>query len=118
MRIKKAVSDSSKGIERRVDKRLEIALPIKLLNHEVKSKNISPGGVYFEETADNIEEYSLGETTMIKIVTSVSNPGLPSKTVELTGIGMVMRIDKIDSHHKDKKFGVALKFSERPKIDF
>ncbi len=117
-RIKKAVSDSSKGIERRVDKRLEIALPIMLLNHEVKSKNISPGGVYFEESADNIEDYSIGETTVIKIVTSVSNPGLPSKTVELTGIGMIIRIDKIDGHQKGKKYGVALRFSEGPKINF
>jgi hypothetical protein len=116
LRIKKAVSDSSRGIERRVDKRLEISLPIMLLNHKVKSKNISPGGVYFEETADNIEEYSLGETTLIRIVTSVSTPGLPSKTVELTGIGMIMRIDKIDARHKGKRFGVALKFSEKPEI--
>ncbi len=109
---------SSKGIERRVDKRFELSLPITLFDREVKSKNISPGGDYFEETVDNIKEYSLGETTMIKIVTSISKPGLPSKTVELTGIGMIVRIDKIDARHKGKKFGVALKFSERPKINF
>ena len=48
-----------------VDKRFELSLPIMLFGHEVKSKNISPGGVYFEETADNIEEYSLGETTRV-----------------------------------------------------
>ncbi len=108
---------SSKGIERRVDKRLELSLPITLLNQEVKSKNISPGGVYFEVTADNIEEYSLGKTTMIRIVTSVSTPGLPSKIVELTGIGTIIRIDKIDARYKGKKFGVALKFSEKPKLN-
>jgi len=106
------VTVSSRGIERRVDKRLELSLPITLLNQEVKSKNISPGGVYFEVTADNIEEYSLGKTTMIRIVTSVSTPGLPSKIVELTGIGMIIRIDKIDARYKGKRFGVALKFSE------
>ncbi len=108
---------STKGIERRVDKRLELSLPIKLLNQEVKSKNISPGGVYFEVTADNIEEYFLGKTTMIRIVTNVSTHGLPSKIVELTGIGMIIRIDKIDARNKGKKFGVALKFSERPEIN-
>ncbi len=109
--------DSSKGIERRVDKRLGLSLPISILNHKVKSKNISSGGVYFEETADNIEEYSLGKTTTIKIVTSVSTPGLPGKTVRLTGVGMIMRIVKIDANHNGKKFGVALKFSEKPEIN-
>ena len=106
----------SKGIERRVDKRLEIALPITLFDYKVKSKNISPGGVYFEVTADNIEECSPGKTTTIKIVTSVSTPELPSRTVELTGIGTITRIDKIDDH-KGKKFGVALKFSEKLNVD-
>ncbi len=111
------MTNFSKGIERRVDKRLELSLPITLLNQEVKSKNISSGGVYFEVTADNIEEYYLGKTTLIRIVTSVSTPGLPSKIVELTGIGMIIRIDEIDGRYKDKKFGVSLKFSERPEIN-
>ena len=47
---------------------------------------------------------------------SVSTPELPSRTVELTGIGTITRIDKIDDH-KGKKFGVALKFSEKLKVD-
>ncbi len=54
---------------------------------------------------------------MIRIVTSVSTHGLPSKIVELTGIGMIIRIDKIDARNKGKKFGVALKFSERPEVN-
>ncbi len=111
------MSDSSKGIERRADKRLELSLPITLLDHKVKSKNISPSGAYFEETADNIEEYSLGKTTTIKIVTSVSTHGLPGKTVRLTGVGMIMRIVKIDINHNGKKYGVALKFSEKLKLN-
>ena len=110
------MSDSSKGIERRADKRLGLSLPITLLDHKVKSKNISSGGVYFEETADNIGEYSPGKTTTIKIVTSVSTHGLPDKTVRLTGVGMIMRTVKIDINHNGKKFGVALKFSEKLKL--
>ncbi len=110
------MSDSSKGIERRADKRLGLSLPITLLDHKVKSKNISSGGVYFEETADNIGEYSPGKSTTIKIVTSVSTHGLPDKTVKLTGAGMIMRIVKIDINHNGKKFGVALKFSEKLKL--
>ncbi len=114
------MSNSSKGIERRADKRLGISLAITILNHKVKSKNISSGGVYFEVTADDIEDYSLGKTTTIKILTSVSTPGLPGKTVRLTGVGMIIRIDKIDkidTNHNGKKFGVALKYSERLKLN-
>ncbi len=109
--------DSSKEIERRADKRLGLSLPITLLDHKVKSKNISSGGVYFEETADNVEEYSLGKTTTIKIVTSVSTPGLPGRTVGLTGVGMIIRIDKIDTNHNGKRFGVAFKFSEKIRLN-
>ncbi len=114
---KKIVSNFSKGIERRIDKRLGLSLPITLLNHKVKSKNISSGGVYFEVTADDIEDYSLGKTTTIKIVTSVSTPGLPSKTVRLTGVGMIIRIDRVDINHNGKKFGVVLKFSEKLRLN-
>ena len=108
--------DSSKGLEKRAGKRLELSLPITLLDHKVKSKNISSSGVYLEVTADNIEECSPGKTTSIKIVTSVSTPELPGRTVELTGMGTITRIDKIDDH-KGKKFGVALEFSEKLKVD-
>ncbi len=111
------MTNFSKGIERRVDKRLGLSLPITLLDHKVKSKIISSGGFYFEVTADDIEDYSLGKTTTIKILTSVSTPGLPSKTVRLTGIGMIIRIDRVDTNHNGKKFGVALKFSEKLKLN-
>ncbi len=111
------MSNSTKGIERRSDKRLGISLPMSIRDHKVKSKNISSGGVYFEVTADDIEDYSLGKTTTIKIVTSVSTPGLPGKTVRLTGVGMIIRIDRVDINHNGKKFGVALKFSEKLKLN-
>ncbi len=111
------MANFSKGIDRRIDKRLGLSLPIALLNHKVKSKNISSGGVYFEVKTDDIEDYSLGKTTTIKIVTSVSTPGLPSKTVSLTGVGMIVRIDSVDINHNGKKFGVALKFSEKLKLN-
>ncbi len=107
---------NSNRTEKRVGKRLELSLPMTLLGQKVKSKNISPGGVYFEVAADNIEEYSPGETTMIKIVTSVSTLGLPSKTVELTGTGMIIRVDEIEIINQDRKLGVALKFIKKLEI--
>ncbi len=116
MRTKKIVPYFSKGIERRVDKRLELSLPITLLDHRVRSQNISSGGVYFVVTSDDIEAYSPGKTSPVEVVTSVFTPGLPSKSIKLTGSGIIVRVDKIDINHNGKKFGVALKFSERLKV--
>jgi hypothetical protein len=117
VRTKKIVTYFSKGIERRVDNRLELSLPITLLDHRVRSQNISSGGLYFIVTSDDIEAYSPGNTSPVEVVTSVSTPGLPSKSIKLTGSGIIIRVDKIDiNHNNGKKFGVALKFSERLKI--
>jgi hypothetical protein len=117
VRTKKIVTYFSKGSERRVDKRLELSLPITLLDHRVRSSNISSGGLYFIVTSEDIEAYSPGRTSPVEVVTSVSTPGLPSKSIKLTGSGIIIRVDKIDiNHNNGKKFGVALKFSERLKI--
>ena len=62
------MSDLLKRTERRVDKRLERPLQITLLDHKVNSGNISPGGVYFEVVADNIELFSLGRTVEFEIL--------------------------------------------------
>ena len=107
---------NSNRIERRVGKRLELSLPMTLLGQKVKSENIGPGGVYFVVTSDDIEAYSPGKTSPVEVVTSVSTPGLPSKSIKLTGSGIIVRVDKIDINHNGKKFGVALKFSERLKV--
>jgi len=104
------VTVSSRGIERRVDKRLELSLPITLLNQEVKSKNISPGGVYFEVITNDIEKYFPGKTSAIEIIVSTSTPMLPKKTVKLTGTGRIIRVDEIEIINQDRKLGVALKF--------
>ena len=117
MRTKKIVPYFSKGIERRVDKRLELSLPITLLDHRVRSQNISSGGVYFVVTSDDMEAYSPGKTSPVEVVASVSTPGLPSKSIKLIGSGIIVRVDKVDiNHNNGKKFGVALKFSERLKV--
>ena len=59
--------DQLKGTEKRFDKRLEISLPIRLLDDKVISKNISPGGIYFEVITDDIEKYSPGKIITIEI---------------------------------------------------
>jgi hypothetical protein len=102
--------------ERRVFARLKRSLPITLLDSEVKSKNISPEGVYFEIITKNIENYSPGKVIMIEVEFTNSQFGLPEGTDRFIGFGEVVRMDGIDINNHDKRLGLALKFSERLKL--
>ncbi len=103
--------DELKGTEKRFDKRLEISLPIRLLDDKVISKNISPGGIYFEVITDDIEKYSPGNPIKIEITAGTSTHEISGQIVKLTGIGVVTRTDKLFSDRHGEKLGVALKFS-------
>ncbi len=81
--------DQLRGTERRFDKRLEISLPIRLIDDKVISKNISPGGIYFEIITDDIEKYSPGKITTIEITASTSTHEISNHILKLTGIGMI-----------------------------
>ena len=98
--------------ERRFFARLKRSLPITLLGQKVKSKNISPEGVYFEVTTKDIENYSLGKGILIQIEVIYSKPVLPEKRAWVAGLGEIIRVDGIDINNHDKKLGVALKFCE------
>jgi hypothetical protein len=102
--------------ERRVFARLKRSLQITLLDSEVKSKNISPEGVYFEVTTKDIENYSPGKVIMIELKFTNSQFGLPERTGKLIGFGEVVRVEGIDITNHDNKLGVALKFSEELKV--
>ncbi len=105
--------DQLRGTERRFDKRLEISLPIRLLDDKVISKNISPGGIYFEVISDDIEKYSPGELITIEITASTSTHEISNQIIKLTGIGVITRIDKLFSNQYGEKLGVALKFNNK-----
>ena len=120
--------DQLKGTEKRFDKRLEISLPIRLLDDKVISKNISPGGIYFEVITDDIEKYSPGKIITIEITASTSTHKISNQIIKLTGIGVITRIDKLFFHpafllsqraatvqesRRGEKLGVALKFSNK-----
>ncbi len=114
--------DQSKGTEKRFDKRLEISLPIRLLDGKVISKNISPSGIYFEVITDDIEKYSPGEIITIEITANTSTHEISNQIIKLTGIGVITRIDKLfynpafllsQESRRGEKLGVALKFSNK-----
>ena len=100
-------------IEKRFEKRLDISLPITLLDSKVISKNVSPGGIYFEVVTDDIEKYSPGQPTKVEITANTSTHAISSQIVKLTGIGVIIRTDKLFSDRHGEKLGVALKFSKK-----
>ncbi len=102
--------------ERRFFARLKRSLPITLLDREVKSKNISPEGVYFEVITNDVENYALGKEIMVYIEGIDSKSVGTERNVCITGFGEVVRVDEIDITNHDKKLGVALKFDGELKV--
>jgi hypothetical protein len=111
------VSDTIKGSERRAEKRLSLSLPIILLDQKIKSKNISPGGVYFEVITNDIKMYSPGKTLKIEVLVNTSRPEIPNRRVRLTGVGKVVRADEMEIINDSKRLGIALKFGEILRIE-
>ena len=110
-----------KKIERRSDKRLELSLPIKLLGHKAKSKNISSSGVYLEVETGVAEQFSPGKKITLEITANIYTPWLPSKTARFTGRGIILRANTAegtehDSEKRTKRLGIALDFIERLEI--
>ena len=102
--------------ERRFSRRLELRLPVVILNQKVESKNISSTGVYFETSTDNYHLFQLGKTVSLEIVANTSLSMLPSKTVKLSGNGTIIRNAKLDDNPQTKKLGIALSFEKKLRI--
>ncbi len=111
------VSDTLKGCERRAEKRLSLSLPIILIDQKVKSKNISPGGVYFEVITNDTKIYFPGKTIEIEVLANTSRPEIPNRIVRLTGVGMVVRSNEMEIINDSKRLGIALKFGEKLRIE-
>ncbi len=102
--------------ERRANKRLELALVIKLLDHKGMSRNISPEGVYLEVSTHNVDKFSPGKMIEIEVDAVASVIGLPDRMVRLYTKGDIVRTDIINNNEHETKLGVALKFNEKPKL--
>ncbi len=110
------MTNITKDIERRIDTRQELSLPITLFVEpkiESHSKNICASGVSFEVDEDSMESLCLGKTISFEIVADISTYKLPSKTVTLSGTGVIVRTAVIDNPgHKKKSFFVAVNFAK------
>ncbi len=105
-------------IERRAEKRVERSLLMTIFDCEVKTKNISPGGVYFEVITKDVKNYSLGKEAMFYIEGICSKSVRTGRRVWITGFGLIVRIDDKGFVNHDKKLGVALKFIKEPNVFF
>ncbi len=102
--------------EKRANKRLELALPITLLDHTGRSENISSRDVYLVVSTDDIEMFSLGKEVNVEITVPVSIMGLPQKTTRLSSKGIIVRKDKKSTKEPVTKLGIALRFNENLKL--
>jgi len=89
--------------ERRFFARLKRSIPITLIGQKVKSKNISPEGVYFEVTTKDIENYFPGKIIMVEVECTNSKFASPERTDKFIGFGEVVRVEGIDITNHDKK---------------
>ncbi|MDR4504685.1 MAG: hypothetical protein MRK01_07835 [Candidatus Scalindua sp.] len=111
----------SRAEERRADQRRKQAVQIRLNDHQIRSKNICSGGVYFEVIKEDIKKFSIGKTFALEITISSTESDLPNKTVRLTGSGVIIRTD-INADEREvngygTKYGVALKFKKKLRVE-
>ncbi|GJQ60838.1 MAG: hypothetical protein D8M57_08265 [Candidatus Scalindua sp. AMX11] len=109
-------SNNVKGLERRLQGRLELSLFILLPNQKVKSKNISSAGVYFEIVTEYSKGFCLGKSVTFEIVAETTSTMFPLRTIRLSGSGKVIRKTPIGSSLHKKVWGVAVRFDERLEI--
>jgi len=121
---------SSSEMNRRRDKRLELALPVQFFQgdggelsmSEGVTRNVSSGGVYFESAAGSVEDD--GELSLRIGVRSTDDGDRPNLT--LMGSGAVRRVRKLGSEevagtwpkaHLDQGiYGIAIQFQQRPTV--
>ncbi|MCP5003529.1 MAG: PilZ domain-containing protein [Planctomycetes bacterium] len=117
----KTLTMVTKESERRTDTRLELSLPITLFvdpKIELLSKNISTGGVSFYINADKLELFPLGKIVNLEIAAKIFIPRLPERAVTLAGDGLVIRVNSQEehAHSRNKKWCIALKYTETLKV--
>ncbi len=99
--------------DRRVDKRLDLALQIMLLDHIGETKDISATGVYFEVITNDTEAFFPGRTIPIQIEASAITPGFKAREIHLNGYGAIVRNDIKGVTSQGDRLGVAMEFKQR-----
>ncbi|MCP5005847.1 MAG: hypothetical protein GY941_18210 [Planctomycetes bacterium] len=107
----------TKGLERRLHRRLELSLLILLPGQKVESKNISSAGVYFEMDSDHYDDvYYPGRNVCFEIMAEVPSAALPVRSVWLSGRGKILRKTLINTAQHENGWGIAIQFNERLEI--
>lgn len=108
-----SMSKKAGGLERRLQRRLELSLLMLLPNQKAESKNISSAGVYFEMVTDDHKRYNLGEIVSFEIVAETTSVMLPLRMLWLRGSGRIIRKTLVNSNRRKKVWGVAVQFDNR-----
>ncbi len=118
---------SSPERERRRDKRLQLALPVRFSNQGEDSlsqilgmtRNVSSGGVYFEAPRGHVEA---GDVVWLRIGVQSRDAEDDFSELTLVGSGVVRRVEPLSSGEYPEEVapegisGVALQFQQRPTI--
>ncbi len=114
--------------ERRRYRRLELSVPMvftlrtksgAVVSHAGITRNVSPGGIYFQTAA--MQDLQPQQEVTINIV--VPRRGNPSEaTISLSGTARVLRAERMEcqanSHATNGEvWGVAAQFTGRPRVD-
>ncbi len=118
---------SSSERERRRDKRLQLALPVRFSNQGADSlsqipgmtRNVSSGGVYFEAPRGHVES---GDVVWLRIGVQSRDAEDDFSELTLVGSGVVRRVEPLSSDEYPEEInpgglsGIALQFQQRPTI--
>jgi hypothetical protein len=118
------------GVDRRRDKRLQLALPVKFSAkpedhvslHSGVTHNVSSGGVYFEAGMGQFEP----ENPLWVRIGVPAHQGQDDLNLTLVSAGTVRRVERLDDERmlgtwpetqkKKGVYGIALQFDQRPTI--
>lgn len=113
------VNDGSKkrdiipGNERRANQRQKASFPILLPTGKAYTKNISAGGLYFEQETSIADQYPIGKNIPIWVQASYGKNAYPSQQFWLFDNATVVRKEQASNTAQPDKQGVGLKFSEK-----
>ncbi len=113
MMEKNCIKNGKKKFDRRANKRFDLSLGLSLYDRNVKTKNISATGVYFEVLSDGIDSFSLGSTISFLITGEVTTEGLSTIKINFYGNGIIIRSNTGNITSDSNLLGIAVEFVER-----
>lgn len=97
--------------EKRVNKRINVTLPIMLPTGKAYTKNISTGGAYFELETSNADLYSIGQNIPIWVHASYGSNECFPQQLWLYVNAVIVRKENTWNLTQPDRWGIGLMFS-------